>query len=200
MANVKKDKYDLLVSVIEALGDDNQKAEIETTNLDADKAKKYAWNIVENNNPQIPTKQGSYKTGIASKNREHAQSIKIGKFSMRRMPDGKYILRTPEGDAEFSQNDKDFVSVWSSVLSKADINYDPVRNAHEYDGKITDVLWGLEKQLKDVNLKKAIKRKFIDKKSKFDKAKENLKSLGIEKNDEELKKRLAMIQNKYFEK
>jgi len=194
------DKNTLLALVVEALGDDNLKAEIETTNLDANKAKKYAWNVVENNNPQIPTNQGTYKTGIASKNREHAQSVKIGNFSMRKMPDGKYILRTPERDVEFSQNDKDFILVWSAVLSKADINYDPVRNAHEYDRKITDILWGLEKQLKDVNLKKAIKREFINKKSKFDKAKENLKSLGIEKNEEELKKRLATIQNKYLEK
>ena len=111
VANVKKDKYDVLASVINALYDQNQEVKVETVNLDVNKAKNYAWYNTDLNNPQIPTKQGSYKIGGPySPNHTHAQSIKIGKISMRGIPldNGyKYIVRTPEGEeAEFSARDK----------------------------------------------------------------------------------------------
>ena len=196
MENAKKDRYELLATVIDALYNKDQEVKVETTDLDANKAKKYAWNIVDT--PQIPTRQGSYKTGAWSKNHEHAQSIKIGKISMRRMQGGKYILRTPEGEAEFSQNDKDFVLVWSAALTKSDFN--PSTNPRDTD-MYHDIMTSLYKHVKEPVLKDAAGKGLTrDKKSKFDKAKENLKALGIEANEEELKKRQALIKNKYLEK
>lgn len=204
-----QDKYDLLASVIDAIYDENKKVLVETTTLDANLAKKYAWHVTDRANPQIPTRQGAYKPGAYSKNREHAESIKIGDISVRRMPlkptpvqDGKYvadngwkyIVRTPQGEAEFSQNDKDFLLVWSSALSK----YDMRKDDKFAMSRIMDVLY---KNVKNSKLKEAAGKGITkeDKKSKFEKAKENLEALGIKANDEELKKKLALIKNKGIE-
>ena len=201
----KQDKYDLLASVIDALYDENKKVLVETTTLDANSAQRYAWNITDRSNPQIPTYQGSYKSGAFSKNHEHAESIKIGNISMRRIPlkptptkDGKYevdngwkyIVRTPDGEAEFSQNDDDFLLVWSGALSK----YDKRESDTSAMSRIMDVLY---KRLKNEKLKDAAGKGVVrdNKKTKFEKAKEQLKALGVKAKDEDLKKRLAAIQN-----
>jgi len=217
MTNVNKDKYDLLVSVINALYDENQEVKVETVNLDANKAKDYAWYNTDLNNPQIPTRQGSYKTGAYSPNRMHAQSIKIGKISMRRIPlaptptkDGKflidngykYIVRTPEGDeAEFSGRDQDFERIWEAALAKYDM---PVVNGvkghpGDMDYYVKSVL---KKHLKNPKLKEVAGKDTVhkDKVSAFEKSRQQLKSLGVEVSEEESKRHLAMIKNKRLQK
>lgn len=189
----KMDKYDLLASVIDAIYDENKKVLVETTTLDANRAKRYAWNITDRSNPQIPTYQGAYKSGVFSKNHEHAESIKIGNISMRRLSAGnswKYIVRTPDGEAEFSQNDDDFLLVWSGALAK----YDMRESDTSAMSRIMDVLY---KRLKNEKLKDAAGKGIVrdNKKTKFEKAKEQLKALGVKAKDEDLKKRLAAIQN-----
>ena len=210
-----KDKYDLLASVIDAIYDENLDVKVETTTLDANKAKRHAWHITDKENPQIPTRQGSYKMGAFSKNREYAESIKIGKISMRRIPlkatptkDGKYlvdngwkyIVRTPEGEAEFYQNDDDFLWVWSSALSKSDFEVVNGKKGRPGD-MFRKIMSPLYDHVKNPKLKEAAGKGVTKdtKKSKFEKAKENLESLGIKANEEKLKKRLAVIQNKSFE-
>lgn len=211
MANAKKDKYDVLVKVIDALYDENQEVKVETTILDANAARRRTWSITDKSNPQIPTKQGDVKYGFVSKNREHAESIKIGKISLRRIPlkptpikggkyaidnGWKYIVRTPDGEeAEFSQNDKDFKLVWSAALTKYDF---PV-----VDGKIRSrEMWrfmsALYENLENPKLKTAAGKGVTKKdgKTKFEKAKENLESIGVKTKDEDLKKILNRIQTK----
>ena len=212
MANVKKDKYDVLAKVIDALYDENQEVKIETTTLDAKDARRHIWSIMDKSNPQIPTKQGDIKNnGLWSKNHEHAESIKIGKFSLRRIPlkatptkDGKYlvdngwkyIVRTPDGEeAEFGQTDKDFIMVWSAALTKYDF---PVVDRKAHSRGMYRLMCTLYENLKNPKLKmaagKGVTKK--DEKTKFEKAKENLESLGVKTKDEDLKKILNRIQNK----
>ena len=201
VTNVKKDKYDVLASVINALYDQNQEVKVETVNLDVNKAKNYAWYNTDLNNPQIPTKQGSYKIGGPySPNHTHAQSIKIGKISMRGIPldNGyKYIVRTPEGEeAEFSARDKYFERVWQAALMKYDM---PVVNGEK--GRPGDmetyVMSVLRWHLRDNPKLKAAADKGIihkDKKSAFEKAKEKAKAFGV--SDKEFDERLAMIKRR----
>ena len=207
----KQDKYDLLASVINALYDENQEVKIETTTLNANAAKRGTWIIEEKDNPQMPTKHGDYKIGAWSKNREHAESIKIGKYSLRRIPleptptkDGKYavengwkyIVRGPEGEAEFSQNDDDFLMVWSGALAKYDL---PTLNGKKgRPGDMFRIMSAIYDNVKNPKVKEAAGKGVTkkDNKTKFDKAKESLEALGIKASDEQLKKRLATIQNK----
>ena len=216
MPRTVKDKYDLLASVIDAIYDENQEVKVETTTLDANEAKRHSWHITDKDNPQIPTRQGSYKIGAFSKNHERAESIKIGKISMRRIPlaptptkDGKYliengwkyIVRTPEGEAEFSQNDDDFIWVWSVALSKYD--FDVVNGKKGRPGDMyRKVMSPLYDHVKNPKLKEAAGKGVTkyDAKTKFEKAKENMKALGVQATDEQLKKRLAMIHGKSSEK
>lgn len=215
MANVKKDKYDVLVKVIEALFDDNQKVKVETTTLDANAARRRTWSITDKSNPQIPTKQGEFKNGMFSPNRKHAESIKIGKISLRRIPleatpiEGgkyaidngyKYIVRMPDGEeAEFSQNDKDFLIIWGMALEKYDM---PVIDGQKGKaGEISndwrlDLTFGFEHPKLGMAAYNAERRIEDNKISKFEKAKENLESLGVKTKDEDLKKILNRIQNK----
>lgn len=211
----KKDKYDLLVSVIDAIYDENQDILVETTTLDAKRASKGAWFITDKKNPQIPTKRGALKTGMWSQNHEHAESIKIGKISMRRIPlapvptkDGKYMLdggykyivRTPQGEATFYPSDDDFLHVWSSALRKYD--FEVVNGKKGRYSDMSRLMHNLYTCVKNPKLKaaagKGITKK--DAKSKFDKAKENLESLGVVADSEKLKKRLVTIQKKTISK
>ena len=211
MANAKKDKYDILAKVIEALFDDNQEVKVETTTLDAKHARNRAWYITDKNNPQIPTRQGAEKLGVYSKNHEHAESIKIGKISLRRIPleptpiqggkyvvdNGyKYIVRMPDGEeAQFSQNDKDFRLVWGSALTKYDmpvINGQKGRPGEMYDRVMRVLHWNL----KNPKLKLAAGQSAtpLDKRTKLEKARDNLKALiGLTRTDEDMQKKLAVI-------
>lgn len=209
------DKYDLLASVIDALYDENQSVKVETTSLDANAARRGSWHVTDKSNPQIPTRMGAYKYGTWSRNHERAESIKIGKILIRRIPlapsetkDGKtlvengwkYVVRGPQGEAEFSQNDDDFLLVWSGALSKYDLP--------EIDGKkgrpgdMFRIMSALYDNVKNPKLKEAagkgVTRK--DKKTKFEKAQENLVSLGVKTDEEKLKKRLAAIKGQNLEK
>ena len=211
----KKDKYDLLASVIDAIYDENQDILVETTTLDAKRASRGAWFITDKKNPQIPTKRGALKTGMWSKNREHAESIKIGKISMRRIPldpvptkDGKYMLdrgyeyivRTPQGEATFYPSDDNFLYVWSSALRKYD--FQVVNGKKGRPSDMSSLMNDLYDYVKNPKLKaaagKGITKK--DAKSRFDKAKENLESLGVVADSEKLKKRLVTIQKKTLSK
>ena len=145
MANKKLDKYDLLVDVIKAIYNDNEDAKIETTNLNANAARRGSWLIEDT--PQIPTKRGGIKTGTFSQNRLNAESVYIGETLIRRIhlepvplkgkfsefaldTGHKYVLRSPKGEAEFTQNDEDFILVWGAILSKADIHSKPGSSLH----------------------------------------------------------------------
>ena len=216
MANKKLDKYDLLVDVIEAIYNDNEDAKIETTNLNANAAGRGSWLIEDT--PQIPTKRGGIKTGTFSQNRLNAESVYIGETLIRRVhlepvplkgkfsefaldTGHKYVLRSPKGEAEFTQNDEDFILVWGAILSKADIHSKP--GSSEYNRKILSIMHLLYNHIKNEKLKKAAGQgctQLDTKTTKFDKAVAKLKKLGVEVTEEKLKKRLSKIQKQGIEK
>lgn len=194
MANVKKDKYDVLAQVIDALYDENSEVKVETV-------------YGKDENPAIPTRAGRYiKNGPNSLNRLHARSIKVGKISMRRIPlpptptknprfminNGcKYIVRTPEGEeAEFYQADKDFLLVWGCALSK----YDMAGVLHKM--QLDRIKKTFRNYLINPKLREAAEKDIVKKdgKSEFEKAKEKAKASGV--SEEEFDKRLAMIKRR----
>ena len=137
MANTKKDKYDILADVVRALRDYNQEIKIETIGV-RDLGNGVVW---YENTPQMPTANTKEQlpNGI-SLDRKHATSMKIGKNIsiklIRRKPtsvktknseylidNGAYYqLRTPNGEAQFDLNDRDFGAVWGYALGRYDGN------------------------------------------------------------------------------
>ena len=182
MAKVVKDKYDIMGEVVATLRNYDKKVVIETIN-----AKDIGWAMVYGDAPYIPTRRTKYNyNGVASLNRFHAESIKIGDgISIKRkrykptvyktktkeyqIDNGfYYIVRTPKGEAIFESNDSDFLTVWDYALAM-------------YDGSENYMLF--YRNLKNEKLKRiaggpaVLKDKSID---KFDKAVAKLKSMGIE--------------------
>lgn len=200
MSSSKKDKYDLLATVIDAVFDENNDVKIETTKLDALEAKKH-FNFKETDarNPQIVTDAGDIRYGTFSNNRMNALSFKVGKISMRLLPDvKKFIIRTPEGEAEFKTSDIDVELIWNAALHRYDMEKS---RAAGYDVEVGKQ--ALSMALKHQKLRRIAEKPAVfrdTKKTKFDKAKEDLEALGIKASEEKLKKRLQTIKKKSFEK
>ena len=182
MANAKKDKYDILADVVRALRDYNQEIKIETIGV-RDLGNGVVW---YENTPQMPTvhTKEQLPNGI-SLDRKHATSMKIGKNIsiklIRRKPtsvktknseylidNGAYYqLRTPNGEAQFDLNDRDFGAVWGYALGRYDGNdFYSVLNRNLQNEKLREIAGGPSILKKDSD-------KYAD-------AIKNLKALGVE--------------------
>lgn len=183
----KIDKYDILADVVDALRDENQDILVET--LGDRRTGTGVW--VMEDGPQIPLRSIDRKWAKEN-NIEHVRSVKIGKdISMRETGNLSYIVRTPRGEAKFSlRDDHDFTNIWRFVRRA----YRDSDRAGDY--KIYKKGFVNPKLASIAAAPMAEK----DKKSKFNAAKEQLAKMGIEKTDEELKKRLAKIQAKASER
>lgn len=185
MPTARQDKYDLLATVIDAIYDMNKKVIIETVN-----------NGRYDDEPQIPSNKNN-RWGPHSLNWARAQSIKIGNIYMKRIPVEKsrelekkknwqgidysctYIVRTPKGEAEFTNNDADFKFVWYAALGRYDIENDRDDRFYEKMFKIMKTLYN---SVKNPKLKEAAGSGTTpknDKKSKYEAAIEQLRQLGI---------------------
>ncbi len=183
--SVKKDfdKYDVLADVVRALRDDTQEVLVETINARSVGHQSF---VIEDK-PIIPTKKEKFFSGIASINRMHAESIKIGKDisikRIRREPtrvktdkndyfidNGWYYqVRTKDGEAQFDGNDSDFLMAWGIALQKYDGTYSYGR--HQFTNKkVRDVYMGPGKL------------KSHDARTNAEKATDQLTGLGIEPN------------------
>ena len=150
MPKAKEDKYDLLADVIEAICDGNNKIAVETLN-----SGRYS------DSPRIPTMAGKIRfMGPYSENVSRAQSIKIGKISIVRIPVEKsraiekqknnqsfdysctYIVRLPNGkEAEFLDTDSDFIQVWHAALRRYDIDNNVSKGPNQDISDVIDFLY-----------------------------------------------------------
>lgn len=180
------DKYDVLADVVRALRDDTQEVLVETIGA---KKSGNGWTVGlgKEGKPQIPTKKDRFFVGGASGNRMFAESIKIGKdISIKRMHRAPthiktdkneydvdngwyYVVRTPKGEAQFESNDDDFLLAWGIALSKYDGTYSYGR--HDFQNPMLRDIYGGPGKLKS-----------DDKHAKYDRAIEQIKSLGVEPN------------------
>lgn len=160
----------LLVEVVNALRSKNEKVMVETTY--AAQNSRAASPFMDT--PQIPTNFGTRKNGPMSENTAYARSIKIGKISiLKKNPEqtgSKYIVRTPNGDAEFSGNDIEIV--WMAARFKCEHPNDTARAVEM-----------LGKNLRDEDLRTLAKQGVIegDKKSVYEDASKQLSALGVRK-------------------
>ena len=182
MPRIQKDKYDILAEVALALRVQNQKIIIET--LDA---KDIGFAMVYDNIPQIPTRRTKNEfNGIASLSRIHAKSIKIGNnISIKRIHRKPsiiktkiqeyevdngwyYLVRTPNGEAQFDRTDEDFLNVWNYALAMHDNTDDYTKFAKSLQNKkVKKAAWG-PMIMQDTNT------------NKYKDSIKKLKSLGIE--------------------
>ena len=184
MSKAKQDKYGLLASVIDAIYDMNNKVVVETVNDG-----RY------DDEPKIPSKM-SKRWGPHSENWARAQSIKVGNISIKRIPVEKsraklagkgvlnysctYVVRTPDGEAEFTNSDLDFKQVWYAALGRYDIEHDGFDRFYE---RMFNVMKVMYKNVQNPKLKEAAGKGITtknDKKSKYEAAIEQLKQLGIQ--------------------
>ncbi len=171
-----KNKNDILREIITALMDENSSVLVET--LDAKYQGRDTYTSA--NTPQMPAPHRDNEFSISG-NAIHAQSLKIGKdISVKRQNDGagfKYIVRTPDGEMQFDENDRDFMAIWGGALSK----YDKTHG----DATLNHIKGNLSERLQDDGLRNFAKNASIspaDKRSKYEKARAQLLSMGIEPN------------------
>lgn len=174
MPAAKQDKYDILATAIDAIYDMNKKVIVETLN-DGDYSSK----------PIMPTKAGKNRfVGPYSENAWYAQSIKIGRVSVQRIPTKnngyKYMLRTPNGEAEFTNADKDFAQVWHAALRRYDIDNGMAKGANQNMFDVKEILYKQVKHNKKLADSAAQDLKYKDKKSKYEAAIEQLKQMGVQ--------------------
>ncbi len=128
MTTPKEDK-NILDEVVNALLDENTPVLIETTyRTDMKDAYGVPYATELTTTPQIPTEYGKRDMGnVFSSNAYRARSIKIGKISIRKYPNGNgFWIRTPDGkESEYlsriDYNSKAYC-VWVAALSKYDKN------------------------------------------------------------------------------
>ncbi len=167
-----KNKNDILREIIVALMDENSSVLVET--LDT---KDNGTHYTSASTPQMPARHTDNKFNISG-NAIHAQSLKIGKdISVKKQNDGsgfKYVVRTPNGEMQFDETDRDFMAIWGGALSK----YDKTHG----DATLEFIKGNLSERLQDEGLRNFTKNTSIkpaDKRNKYEKAKETLRSMGI---------------------
>ena len=163
MAN---ENMEVLKKVAELLLDENEEAIVETTYLRDTPDKR---SIEYTTEPGIPTKNGKYTFWAGmSENAHRARSVKIGKYSMSKVGTRGFNIITPEGEKYFFEGDvlhnrTTAAYVWAAALDKCDNNYTKVRIKLDGLSRLGDI--------------KATPKG--PKESKFEKAKKQLKSLGV---------------------
>ncbi|MBE6458096.1 MAG: hypothetical protein E7011_04825 [Alphaproteobacteria bacterium] len=177
------DKYDILADVVRALRDDTMDVLVETVG-----ARKIGYaSVVREEKPQVPMPREDISVTGVSKNRMYADSIKIGKDilikRMRRpfthvkadkneydVDNGWYwVVRTQSGEAMFEANDKDFLVAWDWALQKYDRP-----NGHNYGNHVF-----YNEKLRKVYAGPG-KLKSSDRRSKYQKAIDQLNGLGVD--------------------
>ena len=167
----KKNSEDVLVEVVRALCDKNNKIYVETING--------IRNLVSFSTSWSP---GRDNTGIPfpeslgkRANVRLATSIKIGKnIFMKRLQDGTYVVRTENGEAKFNINrDNEFKRVWQSAL----MNYEDEKAPWKW--RFGPILQNLPAN-SPVYKATYTAGRALDTKSRFEQAQENLKKLGVE--------------------
>ena len=177
MPKVKQDKYDVLASVIDSIYDINKRVVVET--IDAG---------MPGNESAIPTKAGKTRLmGSYSENGWYAKSIKIGNVSMKYISvkkgstqEYKYIVRTPDGEAEFSTKDRDFLCVWHSALRRYDIDNGAAKGANQNMSDVKSYLYEHVRHNKKLANAAGKGITIKDNKSKYETAIELLKHMGVQ--------------------
>ena len=173
-----------MADVVAALRNFNQKLVIETLNA---KEVGNAFVLYGDNAPQIPTRHTKFNfNGVASWARLYANSIKIGRgISIKRIHRKPtriktekqeydvdngfyYVVRTPNGEAQFDSSDDNFLTVWNYALG-----------VHDGTASYSDFC----KNLSNEKLKKIAGGPAVlkdEKSNKYSDAIKRLKVLGIE--------------------
>ncbi|MDO4423302.1 MAG: hypothetical protein Q4C08_00705 [Pseudomonadota bacterium] len=121
---ISKEDKNILDEVVNALLDENTPVLIETTYSETDKN----GSVTLTSTPKIPTTYGNLKrVGLFSPNAHYAHSVKIGKFSIKKYPNGAgFWIRTPDDKESSYQSTVDYnkraYCVWLAALSKYDNN------------------------------------------------------------------------------
>lgn len=159
----------VLKKIADLLLNENVKATVETVYYSLNKGN----DVVLTAEPRIPSKLGSIlRIGNQSVNANHARSVKIGKFTMRRWPNGAgFYVITPEGkdysfEGNLSSNIKTASYIWAAALAKCD-------KRHQDMLVFLKNLRSLE--IKDPKMTRGVL------KTKFEEAQAQLESLGIPK-------------------
>ena len=168
---MKKNSENILVEVVQAICDKNNKIYVETIN-GVRNLESFSTSWAPNrDNTGIPFPELLGKDANAGL----ATSIKVGKnVFMKRLQNGTYVVRTENGEAKFNINrDDEFKSVWQTAL----MNYKDEKAPWKW--RFGPILYNLPK---DSDVYKAVIETSpqIDRKSRYEQAQENLRKLGVE--------------------
>ncbi len=167
----KKQEIAALKEVLTALADNNNTIYAETVDAQSDDGRNWRY--------RVNGKEGKYI--LPSKNARdvsnsiamHVNSFKIGKDISVRTVRGKWVIRTPKWEVRYDTQTEELDGLLSALRKR-------------YEGQsLTDSLYRLRTYCQNDELRefaKNLKEVKTTKKSKYEKAIENLKSLGVEPN------------------
>jgi len=176
MAKAKTDKYDILISVIDAIFDFNKRCKVETLRR----------------NKKVMTPRRGF-------NFESPDSFRIGDISVREtnvtQPDmfgqnyyhKNYVIRTPQGEAVFDADDNNLRVIWYALAQKE------MKGVALWDDYVKEMKSWF-KLLPNTKLRAhAAAAKVIEKdskESKFKRSAQKLKALGVKTDKKELEEKL----------
>lgn len=192
-------KTKILSDVVRALMHPNVKVQVQTVFAKQTERGTYYMDVNDNSEHALNRRgkfsPGSFLHGTSSQNREFANSIKINKDIQIQKKDetNRFIVHTPSGELNLSRSDKDMMALWSSALY-----------IYDWQKRITtgravdEATRTMGKTLQNPILKDIAngdRPAPEDKKSKFEMATEQLKSLGIDPSE----KLIQQLKARHFE-
>ncbi len=155
----------VLMDVVRSLIDKNQSAVVETLHDRVDGNVAYVGD-----GPHLPAHGMEFgKNNSKHMNAEHARSVKLGDDITITFENGKYQVHTPNGTAVVSDNNYDMQTAWRLALRKYEKGVKSLRSTAYYfrDTELQDVYISAGPELEKI--------------SKFEKATNKLKNMGITK-------------------
>ncbi len=167
----KKQEIAALKEVLTALADSNNTIYAETVEAKSDDGRNWQYDLNGKEGKYIlPSKNAR---DVSNSIAMHVNSFKIGKDISVRTVRGKWVVRTPKWEVRYDMQTEELNGLLSALRKR-------------YEGQsLTDSLYRLRTYCQDEELRefaKNLKEAKVSKKSKYEKAIESLKSLGVEPN------------------
>lgn len=167
----KKQEIAALKEVLGALADSNNTIYAETVSARTEDGVNWSWDLNgEEGKYILPAKhKRAYKNSVAA----HVNSFKIGKDITVRTVRGKWVVRTPKWEVRYDMPTEELQGVLSAVRRRSE------------GESLKDSLYRIRTYCQDAELREfanGLKEANVSRKSKYEKAIESLKNLGVEPN------------------
>ena len=173
MPQKKVNETEILADIVRALRDKNTTVQVQTVN-----AQDYDDTIFIDGADHIPMRDGKIRRGLMSDNRAQATGIKINDNIQIQKKQGSFIIHTPHGEMNVPVSyQDDMFALWTAALGV----YDSQNNGDQ--DTFSRAQRTMKNNLKNPELREIADSpvKQLDTRSKYEKAMEKMKALGVTK-------------------